>query len=534
MINLPQGFKDFLHLGRATDIKNKKDRFIYRAFEIMPGFLVYITFVFVIWFSIIKPVVMSIIILAFAFYWLLKSLYLALHTKSAYKKMVEQERINWMQKLKNLDRASYTAKVGDWRDVWQFIIIPRVDENYEVSKGIFESLLDCDWPAEKMIVVLTTEERVGESAIEAAYEIEKEYKNKFGHFLLTIHPKDIDGEIIGKGSNETWGAHRAKEEIIDKYNINYDNILVSSMDADTVIYPRYFSCLTYRFLTTKNPYRASYQPIPLFINNIWDAPAISRVTAFSATFWHTLSQERPEKQTSFSSHSMTFRALLDIGYWQTNVVSEDSRVFFQCLLRYNGDYRVESLYYPIAMDANASRSWLGTMKSVYKQQRRWGYGSENIPYFLYGYYRLGKLYGKNKRMPFGKFFRYAFFKIEGFYSWATNALLLFIMGWLPLWLGGDAFNATLFSYNLLRMVRFLLTIALIGLVSSAYLSILLLPPKPPKYGKHKYILIVLQWFLGLFSIIIFGAFPAIEAQTRLMLGRYMGFWVTPKHRKTES
>src|SRR3989338_10587524 len=222
----------FLRIGRATDIKNKKDYFMYRAFEIMPGFLVYSTFVFLIWLSITRPIIMSITILAFAFYWLLKSLYLALHTKSAYKKMVKHEKINWMQKLKHLDHSKYTAKVGDWRNIWQFIVIPRANESYEVSKGIFESLLECDWPTEKMIVVLTTEEAAGEDAVKVAYEIENEYKNKFGHFLLTIHPKDIEGEVIGKGSNETWGAHRAKEEIIDKYNINYDNILVSSMDAD--------------------------------------------------------------------------------------------------------------------------------------------------------------------------------------------------------------------------------------------------------------------------------------------------------------
>jgi len=523
--------QDFLHIGKATDIKKEKERLIYRAFEIMPGFLIYATFGIVIWLSWIKPLVMSITILAFAFYWLLKSLYLALHTKSGYKKMQEHEKINWMQKLKSLDHKKYTASVGDWRDIWQLVVLPRYNESYEVSKGIFESLLDCDWPTEKMIVVLTTEESAGDDAIEVARKLERDCGDKFGHFLLTIHPKNIEGELIGKGSNETWGTRKVKEEIIDKYNIKYDNVLVSAMDMDTVIYPRYFSCLAYHFLTVENPYRASYQPIPLFINNIWDAPAISRVTAFSATFWHTLSQERPEKQTTFSSHSMTLRALLDIGYWQTNVVSEDSRVFFQCLLRYNGDYRVESLYYPIAMDANVSRSWFGTMKSVYKQQRRWGYGAENIPYFIYGYYKLGKLYGKKNRFSFGKFFRYSFFKIEGFYSWATNALLLFIMGWLPLVLGGDEFNATLFSYNLLRMIRFLLTIALVGLVSSAYLSILLLPPKPPKYGRHKYFMMVIQWFLVLVTLIIFGAFPAIEAQTRLMFGRYMGFWVTPKHRK---
>jgi hypothetical protein len=231
---------------------------------------------------------------------------------------------------------------------------------------------------------------------------------------------------------------------------------------------------------------------------------------------------------------MTWRALIDIGYWQTNVVSEDSRVFFQCFLRYNGDYRVESLYYPIAMDANVADSWFGTMKSVYKQQRRWGWGVENIPYFLFGYYKLGRILGKKKRMQFKKFFRYAFFKIEGFHSWATNAIILFIMGWLPFLLGGDEFNIRLFAYNLLDMVRTLLTIAMIGIVSSAYLSILLLPPRPIRYRKHKYFMMVIQWFLVLITLIIFGAFPSIEAQTRLMLGKYMGFWVTPKHRKTES
>lgn len=518
--------REYLFVGRASDIKNKKDRTIYRALEMLPGFLAWVTFPLAIVLSYYKPVWISIFILLFAFYWLLKSIYLGIHTKSAYSIMLRHEKTNWIEKLKKLPKEKYTPDIPNWHDVWQLVIVPMYQEPYEIVSATAEAIADSDWPNEKILFILATEKRAGDEAHETALRVQQNYSDKFFKFLVTRHPDDIPGEVAGKGSNETWAARRAKEEIIDPLNIPYERILVSSFDSDTIVYPRYFSCLTYHFLTTVEPYRASYQPIPLFINNIWQAPAVSRVSAFSSTFWHTLSQERPEKQTTFSSHSMTYKALLDVGYWQTNVVSEDSRIFFQCFMHYGGDYQVISLYYPLAMDANVAHSSWQTLKNVYKQQRRWGFGSENIPYLLYGYY-------KDRRVPLGKFFRYAFNQIENFHAWATHALLLFVLGWLPIILGGDEFNTTLFSYNMLRMVRILLTVAMVGLVLSAFLSIQLLPPRPPKYGKWHYAIVIMQWFLIPIQLIVFGAFPAMEAQTRLMLGGKfrLGFWVTPKHRK---
>jgi hypothetical protein len=69
------------------------------------------------------------------------------------------------------------------------------------------------------------------------------------------------------------------------------------------------------------------------------------------------------------------------------------------------------------------------------------------------------------------------------------------------------------------------------LIFSMLLSIVLLPPRPKEKGKHYYLIMIFQWLLIPFTTIPFGAMPAIDAQTRLMLGKHMEFWVTKKVRK---
>jgi hypothetical protein len=75
-----------------------------------------------------------------------------------------------------------------------------------------------------------------------------------------------------------------------------------------------------------------------------------------------------------------------------------------------------------------------------------------------------------------------------------------------------------------------MTLAMVGLVMSAIISTLLLPKKPKKYGFGKRSMMALQWAILPLSIIIFGSIPGIDAQTRLMFKKYLGFWVTPKAR----
>ena len=76
-----------------------------------------------------------------------------------------------------------------------------------------------------------------------------------------------------------------------------------------------------------------------------------------------------------------------------------------------------------------------------------------------------------------------------------------------------------------------MTFSMVGIITSIVISASLLPPRPAHIPKRKFLFMILQWFLMPVTLIAFGAIPALDAQSRLMFGHYMGFWVTPKFRK---
>jgi len=515
--------KYYIKIGFARDIEKPGERRLFRFLEILPGVLSWGTILLVIFLSWQRPVWIAFFIIAFDLYWLLKTIFLSFHQQTSFRKMKENLKIDWLEKLKKFKIQNSKFKINEWSDIYHLVILPMYKEKFEVVQSTFLALMNSKYPSDKFIVVLATEERAGESAQEIAQKIKQEFGNKFFRFLITVHPANITGELKGKGANETWAGRKA-QKMIDELKIPYENIIVSSFDIDTQVYPYYFACLTYNYLVCKDPLHSSFQPIPRYDNNIWDAPAISRVVALGATFWHMAQQERPERMSTFSSHSMSFKAIAEMDFWTTKNVSEDSRIFWQSLLFYDGNYQNVPLYYPLAMDANLADNFWKTLANIFKQQTRWSWGVENVPYFTFGCI-------KNKAMALKKKIYHSFHHWEAFWSWATNSLLIFMLGWLPLIIGGDEFNRTMLSYNLPRMTRWIMTLAMIGLVSSAFYALQLLPPRPEKYKKRKYIWMILQWVLVPIVMIVFGAVPALISQTRLMLGKYMGFWVTEKERK---
>lgn len=493
-----------------------------RFFEVLPGVLSWATLLILVALSVWAPAVVVVFIILYDLYWLLKIVYLFFHLRHSFTKMRSNLRVDWFARVCALPPRGDRPQ---WDEMYHLVILPMYREPLALIRATFGAFRDARYPKDKILIVLATEARAGEEDARVAETIRREFGEVFGGFLITVHPDGIPGELAGKGSNETWGARLALQKLVDKRGIPRRNVMVTVFDIDTRPGPDYFSVLTYHFLTEPDPYRASYQPIPLFTNNLHKVPAFARLTAFTASFWQFMQQSRPEQLVTFSSHSMSLEPLVEIGFWNTDIVSEDSRIFFQCYTHYDGNWRVVPLFYPIYMDAVEGATFFGALKNLYRQQRRWAWGIENIPFTLGAFM-------KRKMIPLKKRLFWSYVLLEGFHSWATSSFIIFLFGLLPNVLGGSAFTVTVLSYNLPRVTGFLLNLSALGIVTFAFLSMTLLSPRLTfeRFHLRYYVYYLLQWVLMPATFLIFGAVPALDAQTRMVVGgRFrLGFWRTPK------
>lgn len=484
--------------------------------EVLPGAVSWAIIIFLAAMAIVKPVTCAVMIIVFDFYWIIRTIYLTTLLIMAYRRMNKESKKDWLSLCRSLKPAK------DWQKLYQLIIFPVYKEGLEILRPSLDALKRTHYPKEKMIVVMAFEAR-NPKAKEYAAALEKEYKGVFLEYVSTSHPDNLPGEKKTKGANATWAAKQAKE-LIGKKGIPLDQVIVSCFDADTCVDLEYFGCLAYHFLTNPKPHQASYQPIPVYNNNIWYAPSFARIVEMSASFCQLIESMRLEKFVTFSSHSMSFKTLVAIGYWPADMVSDDSVVYWKAYLYYNGEYRVVPLYTTVSMDIAYSTNIFKTIFVQYKQKRRWAWGVENFPFLL-------SRFAEKPQIPLSKKIRRAFHLLESHITWAIWANIMMVIAPLPILLGGHFFSQMAIGYNLPRITGLLLNFTLGTSLVWIVLSMTILPPRPADVKWSKNIVMILEWLIVPFIILLLGSTPALDAQTRLLLGKDMEFSPTEKMRK---
>lgn len=496
----------------SEQVTRQKDGF-FHFLEMVPGASSWLVIGGLIALAVWRPVVCAVLIITFEFYWIVRTLYLTTLLILAHRRLIQQKNTNWLEMARRLP---------GFNDIFQLVIFPVYKEGLEILRPSLEALRTSHYPLDRVIVVVSFEERHAPSRA-VAQELEREFKGKFYGYITTFHPDGIEGEARLKGANATWAAQRARE-FISAWRIPLEKVIVSCFDADTCCHGEYFGCLAYHFLSNPRPHQASYQPIPVYNNNIWTAPSFARVVEMSGSFSQMIESMRLEKFVTFSSHSMSFKTLVDIDYWPVDMISDDSVIYWKAFLYYKGAYRVIPLYTTVSMDAAYSRSFLSTIVLQYKQKRRWAWGVENFPYVV-------RRFMKEEGVPLGLKLRRSFHLFESHITWAVWAVILILIAPLPMCLGGVFFRDLPIGFNLPHITGFLLNFTLGTSIVWVTLSRTILPPRPPGVSWTKNLIIALEWIIAPVIIIVLGSTPALDAQTRLLFGRNMQFFSTEKHRK---
>ncbi len=495
----------------------------FRFFEILPGAALWLGLTLPFLFARLFPFEVTLFIVMFDAYWLGKSLISAWLLYKGWKQQDTNLKTDWpalLVELENQPHAELT-KQGMYlpSTIYNAVILTTYNEDESILRSSLESLANSKYPLERLIIVLATEGRAGEPSRKKAANLTATFKDTFGAFIVTEHPDGIVGEVKAKGANATWAAKELVRWVHEKW-INPDHVVVTTADADCRFHPTYLSCLTFQYATTPERLHRGYQPIATFLNNVWEAPMLSRVGAFSTTFWHLSESVRDYRLFTFSTHAISLQTLINIDYWCTSIVNEDSRQYFRAWFYYGGKFKVLPLFMPVYMDAVYVNNLKDTFRNLYLQQQRWAYGVEHFPYLVLESFHHPEIPLKERFIQIWRAF-------QGTFSWGTNAFFISVVGWLPVLLN-EHFRDQLIASNFPLVTQTLLTVTWIGVLVANGVSFKLLPPFPEK-NKWRYVAsMVLQWAFVPLQTILFGALPGIDSQTRLMLGKYLGFRVTDK------
>jgi hypothetical protein len=556
--------------GPATDAGDPaRARIVQRTLEVVPGLVSWALILSPLILSFRFPEVVAWFVLSFDFYWLYKAVLLtgsvcvtfarirrtmaddwrtrALALTDPVARLAEIERliplvrarmgelqrageqlatVGGKRELGRLDSerrelARLLARRGeplpDPRRLFHVALVPTYTEPFEKLYETVRALAEADYPRELLMIAIITRE-TDHGGRENVARLRDLFGDRFLHFFHVLDPLE-PGIVVGKSSAMAYGGRWLYRELV-RLGFDPSDVVVTDLDSDYRVHPQYFGYLTYTFLTDPDRYRRLYQPVPMFHNNLWDTPLPVRLVAVGAThvqMWRSLT---PEKLVSFSSYAVCLRTVHEVDYWATDAIPEDSRFYWKSFFRYSGEFRAVPLFIPIYGDAVRARSYPRTLVQQYTQIRRWAWGITDIPYYIRNAFA-------HREIPRGLRIRRLMDLWMDHINWAIAPFVIIFGSNVPLLLN-PAFAQTTLGQNLPLYAAWLLTGAFCCLLILVFVEEQIAPPRPATWGPARRVMSYLQWLALPVVGLIFSNLPALDAQTRLMAGKYLEYRVTEK------
>jgi cellulose synthase/poly-beta-1,6-N-acetylglucosamine synthase-like glycosyltransferase len=462
------------------------------------------------WGALLFPVQLAYFIIFFNLYFLWKSFFLMFTAFIGSRKIKKTEEEDWMKKVKKLEQ---------YKKMHHLIIIPSYTESAAKLSRTIETLKSQTFPSQQLHIYLALEKREAHVE-EKAENLVSVFSSSFGTFTYTLHP-DVEGEVKGKSSNQAYAVKQAYKDLIEGGKIDINYITVSSVDADALFDQQYYANLTYQFLTSDTPHLKFWQSAVVFYNNFWDIPAFTRVITFFSSLSRVGLLIQGIRLLPHSTYTLSLKLLHEIGYWDTDVIPEDYRVFFKAFFHTKGAVSVDPIFLKTSLDSAQSQTYKASLLNKYNQERRWAWGVSDDAIYL-------KWWLTTPGIPFMKKTFLILFVLLDHILWPVAWFLITIAANVVV-LVNPVFSRSSLGYYLPQFSSFILTLSLVSLIAMLYIDYTIHRFKHyKKPSLLRRILFPLEFVVMPVAGFFLSALPALISHLQLFSGKRLEYKVTEK------
>jgi len=526
---------------------NKEEKFIQALLGVIPGLLSWGVLIGIGVLAVRRPFTAAVVIIAFAFYMILRTLYIIIFLKRTYKRLViDEQQADWTVRARGLDtvdeylRNLYYGAAPEhnspedyslllhkdeikelravknmpvpYQQIYHCVIIPLVEEECYIINDMMESLRLSSFPPQRIAVFFSVSENQAASFHENLKQLEEHFHGVF-YALRVVKTSDKPAGRLSVKALAINAGLQAASVFFEQNNISADCVIVSYFDSPCVLNPEHFSCLTYFYMV--NPYRTkvTFSPIAVYSDELRRESTAVQAFEIATSSLELAEAGAVRSPSRFLGNSMSLQLFNEVGYLPCDIISYSQSFSREVFARNSNVCKIAPFYVRFPADIKMVRQEPKTTDIIRRRRLLSTWRVEEFVYFMRRHYR-------NKEISFMQKLKYLMRTLEASTFEATWPFLLSFLACLPLAFLGREFSHPVFYYSVGRVFTITLIVSFLGFVVNLHLcTVLAMRPK-----EKPSILGDLTSFLPWLIMSVMGFFSAaaimLRVQTALLFGRY--------------
>eukprot|EP00485_Elphidium_margaritaceum_P009682 CAMPEP_0202709340 /NCGR_PEP_ID=MMETSP1385-20130828/21472_1 /ASSEMBLY_ACC=CAM_ASM_000861 /TAXON_ID=933848 /ORGANISM="Elphidium margaritaceum" /LENGTH=458 /DNA_ID=CAMNT_0049368587 /DNA_START=55 /DNA_END=1428 /DNA_ORIENTATION=+ len=235
----------------------------------------------------------------------------------------------------------------------------------------------------KVIIVIAFEEKTSDME-HKKWLVSSKFRSAFADILYTVHPSGLSNHVVGTCSNVAWSTREVYKCLQQRDGDEFDDAayLVTKLDTDTLIHPKYLASLEYNYLHACRLGVVGVHTI--FVPLMCYEYALNECYWFVAAFaqWRTYYQHLLQFLGGWSAvasvYSLPLRLHFLGGFQCPFNVSEDSIVWLKYSIFTGRRLPVQVIPHYTVLGSTVGDTWAQALAAMGEQQRRWSMGEAQL------------------------------------------------------------------------------------------------------------------------------------------------------------